>query len=139
VHTPERGTHARRGKTCRRGDGPRQGEARDTMARSSDMLRDSRCVGTDVHTHERGTYARRGKPCRRGMVFGRATRVKVCRRSSAHTWAWSIRSQGQALPSWRCFRARARPSDVRSLASDPTIRPQRRRTRILTRVGHPGV
>ena len=28
----------------------------------SDMLRDSRRVGTDVHTHERATYARRGKP-----------------------------------------------------------------------------
>ena len=25
------------------------------------------------------------KPCRRGAVFGRATKVKVCRRSSAHT------------------------------------------------------
>jgi len=48
-----------------------------TQGVSSDILRDSRCVGTDVHTHERGTHARRGKPCRRDVVFGRATRVKV--------------------------------------------------------------
>jgi hypothetical protein len=39
-----------------------------------------RAETADVHTHERGTYARRGKPCRRGAVFGRATRLKVCRR-----------------------------------------------------------
>jgi hypothetical protein len=47
------------------------------VARSSDALRESRCVGADVHTPERGAYARRGKPCRRGAVFGCATRVKV--------------------------------------------------------------
>ena len=50
----------------------------------SDMLRDSRCVGTDVHTHERGTYARRGKPCRRGAVFGRATSSR-CVGAQVHT------------------------------------------------------
>ena len=46
-------------------------------ARSSDALRESRRVGTDVHTPERGTHARRGKPCRRGAVFGLLARVKV--------------------------------------------------------------
>jgi hypothetical protein len=50
------------------------------VARSSDALGESRCGGDDVHTPERGTHARRGKPCRRGAIFGRATKVKVCRR-----------------------------------------------------------
>ncbi len=47
------------------------------VARSSDALRESRRVGTNVHTPERGTHDRRGKPCRRGAVFGHATKVKV--------------------------------------------------------------
>ncbi len=42
VHTPERGTYARRGKPCRH----------DAV---SDALGESRCEGADVHTPERGT------------------------------------------------------------------------------------
>ena len=103
MHTPERGTYARRGKpllpswrglrTRYESQGVKAlkcthlsvehtlaGASPAIAARSSDAVREKRCVGADVHIPERGAYDRRGKPCRRAAVFGRATREKVCRR-----------------------------------------------------------